>query len=79
MTAPANAQPHAEKILAILKQSNVRPGECRLLKAIEKDFVEGGGALSDCVGGLEFGVEKGWIRLSGAEIFLTEQGAAQSK
>ncbi len=77
MTAPSTAKPHAETILALLKHSNVRVGGCRLLKELEKEFVDSGGALADCVGGLEYGVEQGWIRLSGAEIFLTDLGAAQ--
>jgi len=77
MTLSAAAEGHARKILAILKDWNLHPGECQMLKVIEKDFIDAGGRLEDCVEGFEYGVEKGWWNLSGFEAFLTEKGAAE--
>jgi len=79
MTAKPTAEVPARKVLAILKERNVRPGECLLLKVIETTFTETGGALDDCVDGVEYGVEKGWFNLSGFEVILTGEGAAQMK
>jgi len=79
MTTGPTAEVHARKVLSILKGRNVRAGGCQTLKAIRETFIESGSALDDCVDGVEYGVEKGWLNLSGLEVFLTEEGAAQMR
>ena len=79
MATGATAEVHARKVLAILKDRNVRPGGCQMLEVIEKDFIDAGGGLNNCVDGLKYGVEKGWWNLSGDEVMLTEKGATEMK
>jgi len=79
MATQATAEAHARMVLAILNDRSVRSGGCQMLEVIEKDFIEAGGGLSDCVDGIKYGVEKGWWNLSGVEVILTDKGAAEIK
>ncbi len=79
MATGATAEIHARKVLAILKDRNVRPGGYQMLEVIEKDFIDAGGGLNNCVDGLKYGVEKGWWNLSGVEVILSDKGAAEMK
>jgi len=62
MTGGPTAEVHARKVLSILKERNVGVGGGRMLREIEEAFIESGGRLSDCVDGVECGVEKGVAR-----------------
>ena len=73
------AEVHTRKVLAILRERNVRAGGCRMLREVEQAFEESGDGIANCVEGVEHGVEKGWFNLSGVEIILTEAGAKEMK
>jgi len=79
LTAEPRAEAHAQKVLAILRERNVRAGGCRMLREVEQAFEESGGLLANCVEGIEWGVEKGWFNLSGVEVILTAAGEKEMK
>ena len=79
LTAEPRAEAHAQKVLAILRERNVRAGGCRMLREVEQAFEESGGLLANCVEGIEWGVEKGWFNLSGVEVILTAVGEKEMK
>ena len=79
MATQATAEVHARKVLAILNDRHVHSGGCQMLEVIERDFMEAGGGLSDCVDGIKYGVEKGWWNLSGVEVILSNKGVAELK